>query len=164
MLHVAPERCFESRLRKYFEPGNYVTADLLNRRAMVRMDITDIQYPDGYFDIIFCSHVLEHVQDDKKALMEFYRVLKQGGWAILNVPINAERTFEDPLVVDPAERLKVFGQEDHVRRYGPDYIDRLREAGFKVRVSGVSDLVMNEEAIRMGLTTASGEVFYCSKE
>jgi len=164
MLHVAPERCFESRLKKYFEPGNYVTADLLNPRAMVKMDITDIQYPNGYFDIIFCSHVLEHVQDHKKALTEFYRVLKQGGWAILNVPINAPRTFEDPSVVDPAERLKLFGQEDHVRRYGPDYIDRLREAGFKVRVSGVSDLVTKDEIIRMGLTPASGEVFYCSKE
>jgi SAM-dependent methyltransferase len=164
MLHVAPERCLESRLKKYFRPGHYITADLLSPRAMVRMDITDIHFPDGYFDILLCSHVLEHVENDRKALREFYRVLKPGGWAILNVPVTAERTLEDPSVVTAAERLKVFGQEDHVRRYGPDYVDRLGEAGFKVRIIGVSDLVTEEEALRMGLTPASGEIFCCSKD
>ena len=162
MLHVASERCFESRLRNRLGQ-DYITADLLNPRAMVRMDITDIQYPDGYFDVIYCSHVLEHVQDDKRAMREFCRVLKQGGWAILLVPITADRTFEDSSVVDPSERLRVFGQQDHVRRYGPDHIDRLREAGFKVKVSRVSDLFEKSDIVRMGLTPASGEIYYCTK-
>lgn len=162
MLHVAPERCFESRLRNRLGQ-DYITADLLNPRAMVRMDIIDIQYPDGYFDVIYCSHVLEHVQDDKKAMREFFRVLKQGGWAILLVPITENRTFEDSSVVDRYERLKIFGQKDHVRRYGTDYIDRLREAGFKVKASCVSDLFEKSEIVRMGLTPASGEIYYCIK-
>jgi predicted SAM-dependent methyltransferase len=162
VLHVAPERCFESRLRKHLGDG-YITADLSNPRAMVKMDITDIQYPEGSFDAIYCSHVLEHVQDDKKAMKEFYRILKKDGWAILLVPITADRTFEDPMIVNSSERLRIFEQEDHVRQYGHDYIDKLREAGFKVRVSHVSDLHENEDIVRMGLTHASGEIYYCTR-
>jgi SAM-dependent methyltransferase len=161
MLHVAPEKCFEPRLKKRLGEG-YVTADLADRLAMVRMDITDIQCPDGCFDVIYCSHVLEHVQDDRRAMREFYRVLKQDGWAILIVPIGADRTFEDPSIVDPSQRLRVFGKEDHVRRYGADFADRLREAGFKVRVSRVVDLFEKDDIVRMGLS-GSDDIHYCSK-
>ncbi len=163
MLHIAPERFFQSKLRNFLG-SNYITADLFDPLAMVRMDITDIQYPEGYFDVIYCSHVLEHVQDDKRAMREFYRVLAQGGWAILIVPTTAERTFEDPSIVNPSERLRVFGQEDHVRRYGIDFIDRLREAGFKVKVYCVPDLFEKSDVVLMGLTPASGEIYYCTKE
>jgi SAM-dependent methyltransferase len=163
ILHVAPERCFIPKLKKQFGQ-NYVTADLTNPRADVKMDITDIEYPDEYFDVIYCSHVLEHVQEDRKAMSEFYRVLKKGGWAILLVPITTDKTFEDPSIVDPAERLRVFGQSDHVRMYGTDYIERLREAGFTVSVSYLSEIVDKKDLVRMGLTAESGEVFYCTKE
>ena len=107
MLHVAPEPCFESRLKNHLNQ-DYITADLLNSRAMVRVDITDIPYSDEYFDVIYCSHVLEHVQDDKRAMRELYRVLKPSGWAILLVPITLDRTFEDSSITDPSERLRVF--------------------------------------------------------
>lgn len=163
MLHVAAEQCFESRLRNFLGEA-YITAGLLDPHAMVKMDITNnIQYPDEYFDVIYCSHVFEHVQDDRKAMREFYRVLKQGGWAILLVPITTDKTFEDSSIVDPSDRLRVFGQEDHVRRYGPDYIDRLRESGFQVKVSGVLDFFENNDVVRMGLTPESGEIYYCTK-
>ena len=162
VLHVAPEPCFENRLKEQLGEG-YLTADLLNRRAMVKMDITDIQYADQTFDVIYCSHVLEHVPDDKRAMREFFRVLKRDGWAILLVPISSDETFEDPSIVDPKERLEAFGQEDHVRRYGPDYADRLREAGFVVHVAEVHDVASREEATRMGLTDGSGQIYYCTK-
>ena len=162
MLHVAAERCFESRFKERLGE-NYLTADLFTPHAMVKMDITNIEYPDQSFDVIYCSHVLEHVQDDKRAMREFFRVLKNNGWAILLVPITSEKTFEDPSIVEPLERLKAFGQEDHVRRYGPDYVDRLREAGFSIEVTKVNDLVQGDEAVRMGLTPASGEIYYCTK-
>ncbi len=163
MLHVAPEPCLEPLFRKLL--GNkYVTADLLNPRAMVKMDITDIQYPDETFDVIYCSHVLEHVPADRKAMSEFYRVLKSSGWALLLVPITADKTYEDPSIVDPDERLKAFGQKDHVRRYGPDYIDRLREAGFKVVVSEVGDFVKPDDIVRLGLSGSTGEIYYCTKD
>ena len=163
MLHVAPEGCFESRFREQLG-DNYLTADLLNPRAMVKMDITDIQYPDQSFDVIYCSHVLEHVLDDRRAMREFYRVLNDKGWAILLVPImETDTTYEDPSIVDPEERLKAFGQSDHVRSYGPDYADRLREAGFIVKVTRPADLVSPNDVIKMGLTPASGEIYFCTK-
>lgn len=161
ILHVAPEKCFESKLQSRFGQ-NYITADLLDPHVMVKMDITDIQYPDESFDVIYCSHVLEHVEEDKRAMREFYRVLKQSGWAILLVPITADKTIEDPSIVEPAERLKAFGQENHVRRYGLDYLDRLQEAGFKVKVSNVADVFDKNDAVYMGLT-AGGAIYYCTK-
>lgn len=163
MLHVAPEPCFESIFKDRLG-GNYLTADLFNPRAMVKMDICDIKYPDGSFDVIYCSHVLEHVFDDKQAMSEFFRVLNQNGWAILNVPVGREATtFEDPAIVDPKERLKAFGQADHVRRYGQDYVERLRDSGFTVKIIKVGDLIDSDEAVRMGLTRASGEIYFCTK-
>ena len=109
----------------------YITADLLDPRVRVRMDITDIPYPNNFFDVIFCSHVLEHVPNDRRAMQEFSRVLKHEGWAVIMVPCFPERgkTFEDPSVTDPAERLRLFWQEDHVRLYGNDFVERLEASG-----------------------------------
>jgi len=163
VLHVAPERCLEARLKKMLGK-HYVTADLSRRRhPMVKMDITHIEYPDQSFDVIYCSHVLEHVPDDRRAMSEFSRVLKDDGWALLLVPITVEKTFEDPSIIDPKDRLRVFGQADHVRRYGLDYFDRLREAGFSVETIRVSDVASSEEAVRMGLTPACGDIYCCTK-
>ena len=163
ILHVAPEPCIELKLKQRFMHSCYITADLFNPKAMVRMDITDINYSDDYFDVILCNHVLEHVIDDRKAMREFHRILKNKGWAILLVPITSETTIEDPSVIDPKERFRMFGQEDHVRQYGLDYVDRLIESGFSVEITRVDDLVLNNEAVRMGLTQASGEIYYCTK-
>jgi Methyltransferase domain len=162
MLHVAPEQCFERRLRARLGAG-YLAADLLDPHTMERMDITDIQYPDESFDVIYCSHVLEHVPDDRRAMRELHRVLKNDGWAMLLVPITADRTMEDPTVTDPADRLRLYGQADHVRRYGPDYVDRLREAGFEVVITQVSDLIQEDEAVRMGLAASSAQIYHCRK-
>lgn len=162
MLHLAPEPCLADRLRQRLGDG-YLTADLRADRALVQMDVSNIPCADGTFEVIYCSHVLEHVQDDKRAMRELLRVLHKDGWAILLVPVTSDRTFEDPSVTDPQDRLAAFGQEDHVRRYGQDYADRLREAGFTVAVTRVADLVDAEDAVAMGLTPASGEIYYCTK-
>lgn len=162
-LHVAPERCFEPRLRKRLGAG-YLTADLEDPGADVRMDVTRIEYPDASFDVVYCSHVLEHVPDDRRALREFHRVLRRDGWAIILVPITAAATVEDPTETDPKERLRRFGQDDHFRRYGPDFLDRLRAAGFNVRVVRVPDLGLSPtEETKMGLTPATGDLFYCTR-
>lgn len=80
------------------------------------------------------------------------------------VPITVEKTFEDHSITEPDIRLRVFGQKDHVRRYGPDYAERLREAGFRVKITCVSDIFGKDEIVRMGLTSASGEIYYCTKD
>ena len=161
MLHVAPEPIFERHLRDELADG-YLTADLYNPRAMVKMDITNIQYPDESFDVIYCSHVLEHIPDDLQAMRELRRVLKKDGWAVLLVPISADETYEDPSITSPAERLVHFGQSDHVRKYGPDYLDRLVDAGFRVDVSSPSDFLTDEEILLMGID-ASENIYYCTR-
>lgn len=133
ILHVAPELCFIKRFEKV-HGDNYITADLESPLAKVKMDVHDIPFEDNSFDVVFCNHVLEHVDDDFKVMKEFQRVLKPGGWAILQSPIwyHLETTYEDLSITDPKERLEHFGQEDHVRIYGRDYADRLRQGGFDV--------------------------------
>jgi SAM-dependent methyltransferase len=162
LLHVAPERFIEARFRPVVGKG-YVSTDLFSPRAMVRMDVTNIAAPDDAFDVVYCSHVLEHVPDDRRAMREFRRVLRRSGWAVFMVPVTAPRTFEDPTVVTDSDRLRVYGQTDHVRRYGPDFADRLREEGFGVTVVGVSDLLDEKGATRHGLAQTNDAVFFCRK-
>jgi ubiquinone/menaquinone biosynthesis C-methylase UbiE len=162
MLHVAPERTFENLLQSHLGSG-YLTADLYKSSAMIRMDITDIDYADDTFDVIYCSHVLEHIPDDRRAIRELHRVLKSDGWAILQVPITADITFEDPSITEPTDRLRLFGNKDHVRKYGPDFVEMLKEAGFKVKVITASDFLTEEETGLMGITEAAGDIYYCTK-
>ncbi len=132
---------------------------------MEKMDITDIQHPDESFDIVYCSHVLEHVPDDRKAMGELYRTLRRSGWAVLNVPIVAEVTFEDFSITDPKERLRVFGHPEHVRNYGPDYKARLEAVGFQVTVYSPEDFLTPRDVVRYGLSNgAAGEIYFCTKE
>jgi SAM-dependent methyltransferase len=139
LLHVAPEQCFYDRLKK-FQNIDYVTADLESPIAEYHFDLHEIPFTDGSFDMIFCNHVLEHVNNDRIVLSEFWRVLRPGGFAILQVPLEPlrELTYEDPSITEPRQREKYFGQKDHVRVYGRDYPDRLREAGFAVQAILVS--------------------------
>lgn len=162
MLHVAAEPWFEPKFRAIIGSG-YLTADLM-RPADVKMDVTDIQFADNTFDVIYCSHVLEHVADDRQAMREFRRVLKPEGFAILLVPVTVETTVEDPTITDPRERLRLFGQDDHVRCYGPDYLDRLREAGFDVLITEAKDFLDREEIERIAVgTAAAGQIYHCRK-
>src|SRR4030065_2363759 len=164
MLHIAPETQLSKLLRKL--PNLcYVTADLDPRHAMVQMDVTNIQYPDNSFDVIYASHVLEHIPDDRKAMRELCRVLKSDGWAILQVPIWGKETLEDPNIKTPGERQKVFGQNDHVRRYGSDgkYRERLEDAGFHVKIDQYVRTLSEEDILRYGLMK-NEDIFYCGKK
>jgi Methyltransferase domain len=162
VLHVSPEPCFERKLQRAFGPG-YLTADLLDPRAMVKMDVSDIPYPNEMFDVILCSHVLQYVPDDKRAMRELYRVLKPGGWAMLLVPTAPGRT-EEPAGTAATARADAFDAtwETQARHYGQDYAERLRDCGFDVSINRASDLESPEEITRMGLADA-GEIFCCTK-
>lgn len=131
VLHIAPEP-FMLEAFGAMPNLDYVSADLSNPGAKVRMDITAIPFDDDTFDAVLCVHVFEHIEDDRRAMREIYRVLKPGGWAVLQSPIERDATLEDPRMTSARERRKAFGQWDHVRSYGRDYFDRLREAGFEV--------------------------------
>lgn len=133
VLHFAPELCMAS----YFlslENVEYLSVDLDPERAMQKEDITNLSFPDNSFDFIYCSHILEHVPDENKAMKELYRVLKPGGFSIIDVPIdyNREITYEDSTIVSPQDRAKEYWQWDHVRLYGKDFGKKLENVGFSI--------------------------------
>jgi SAM-dependent methyltransferase len=134
LLHVAPEYCFLHRFEQ--QPNlDYISADIESPLAKIKMDILAIPFAENSFDVAFCNHVMEHVADDHKAMSELHRVLKPGGWAIIQSPMDNTRpdTLEDPTLTSPADRLKHYWQEDHLRLYGRDYKNRLAAAGFDVK-------------------------------
>jgi len=164
LLHFAPEPSLEHIIRKH-KHIKYLTADLYEEEVMEKIDITDIPYPDGTFTAILCNHVLEHIPDDAKAMEELYRVLAPGGWAVLQVPISGvlEQTYEDNTVVSQEERELKFGQKDHVRIYGQDYSNRLKDAGFIVepfRWTEDNDPVFQDPSLNLDKEET---VFYCRK-
>ncbi|MCL2380274.1 MAG: class I SAM-dependent methyltransferase [Treponema sp.] len=161
LLHIAAEPCLKNKLNVIFKDG-YLTADLYDTRAMIKLDITNIDYPEETFDIIICNHVFEHVIDDIKAMNEFYRTLKTTGWAMFTVPIIRKITEEDYAINTPEGRLKAFGQKDHVRAYGPDFIDRLRSVGFTVKPIKANELMTNVKKTEMNI--GNDTIFYCEKK
>jgi len=146
LLHIAPEKNLQKAL-KAFSKIKYISGDLNPLVADRKIDITNINFENDYFDFIICNHVLEHIVDDRKAMSELFRVLKPEGFAILQVPISkkAKETFEDFSITTPGEREKYFGQKDHVRIYGKDYKERLKSVGFKVELYDIKkDLNIKE--------------------
>jgi hypothetical protein len=160
LLHFAPEPGIAGRLER--RVPRYVTADLEPGRADLALDITSLDLDDASFDAVICSHVLEHVPDDAAAMRELHRILRPGGWAIVMVPVDHDRarTLEDPGIADPVERRRMFWQEDHVRLYALDIVDRLRRARFEVdHVRPTDELTQGEsERWRLGL---GSDVFIC---
>lgn len=131
LLHFAPEKTFRRLLKGH--PA-YETADWEQPGVTHRLDVTNITLPDESYDVVIAHHLLEHIDDDRKAMSEFLRVLKPGGYAILSVPINGTRheTYENPEVTSRDERFQHFVGHDHKRYYGLDFADRLEAVGFKV--------------------------------
>lgn len=157
ILHFAPERTLAERLRKIYP--EYRTADLY-KDAEIKLDIENIDLPDGSLNTIICNHVLEHVVD-RKALGELARVLSPAGRLICSVPIieGWDKTYENDAVTTPQERALHFGQKGHVRYYGRDFRDRLREAGF-TRIEEIT--AEGPPVVEFGLWR--GEKFFiCSK-
>ena len=153
LLHIAPEECL---IKKFKENKNinYTSADLESPLADIKMDIHKMPFDNNSFDFVLCNHVLEHVENDIKALSEIKRVLKKGGRAIVQVPFYhpiPNKTIEDKSITSKADREKLYGQDDHVRKYGKDYDKRLKEGGLKTMVIDQSKFLSNSEKIKYGL-------------
>ena len=160
LLHFAPESILSRRLTQR-KDLHHITADLSSPEAMLRADITRLPHADASFDAVYCSHVLEHVSDDGAALVEVNRILRRAGWAIFQVPIVGDRTYEDLSVSDADERLRRFGHPDHVRVYGLDFEERLRDGGFDVHAVAAADIASAYELDRFGL--GDEMLFLCRK-
>lgn len=168
VLHVAPEWCLQRELRR--QPNlNYVSGDLDSPLAMDRIDLLDLPYGAETFDVVICNHVLEHVDDDRRALREMRRILRPGGRAVIMSPIDAASsvTEEDSSIQTPEERLRVYWQRDHMRRYGGDFADRVAECGFDVETIHHIDQFDESEIGRQGLRRESAlfsddDIFLCT--
>jgi predicted SAM-dependent methyltransferase len=159
-LHVAPEAPIAKWLKKISR--DYVSIDL-REMAMLRTDLTALSPPDSSRTLIWCSHVLEHIREDHKAMSEMDRVLRIGGTAIVQVPTWREATYENASVVSRQGRLRAFMQEDHVRLYGLDIVQRLRSAGFEVEVRRVTKVPATTVQRQSLSFHSTNELFVCRK-
>jgi predicted SAM-dependent methyltransferase len=156
LLHFAPESGLPFFLKSKFNI-EYRSADLFRNDVDDKIDLTDINYPDESWDLILCSHILEHIIDDNKAVKELYRILKPNGKAIIMVPImlTLENNFEDNLIISEFDRYHHFGQEDHVRVYSKNgFINILERNGFKVTEYG-KDFFGDKLFSENGITNSS---------
>lgn len=137
ILHFAPEKALRRALR---DNPNYETADLAQRGVTHQVDITQLPLASEIYEVVIANHVLEHIDDDRLAMRELFRVLQPSGVALLTTPINPTRqeTYEDAGITDPVERQAHFNAPDHRRFYGLDFADRLKEAGFSVKTFRVT--------------------------
>jgi SAM-dependent methyltransferase len=131
LLHFAPERGLGALIKPLAK--SYISADITKGRAEKQIDIENMAFDDQSFDVVLCSHVLEHV-DDRKALEEIHRVLRPGGYALIMLPLveGWARTYENPAISTADDRALHFGQHDHVRYYGSDVRNRIKAAGFEL--------------------------------
>lgn len=151
VLDVAPQPQLRHVLTELAGPA-YVGVDLVEPRMIdVRADLTCLPFPDDLFDVIICYHVLEHVPDDAAAMAELHRVLRPGGIAMVEVPWRGDRPTDEDPGAPVEERVRRFGQADHVRYYGRDFEPRLRKAGFAPTRLRPSDLIAPVELQRLGM-------------
>jgi len=147
LLHVAPSPAlftyFNHQKNLIQIAGTKYNAGIYYSKNVQKLDITRLDFKENSFDIIICNHVLEHIEDEEGALSEIIRVLKVGGWAMLQVPISSllKQTLENKNIKTPEERANVYGQKDHVRLYGDDYSERLEKAGFIVTKIAPNSLI-----------------------
>lgn len=158
LLHIAPEPALARYFRGRLGAG-HVTLDLMRRDVCLRADICALPFTEGQFDALYCSHVLQDVPDDRSAIAECFRVLRPGGWGIMNVPLFAEAT-RDNARPDTVRSRFDERPDEHLRDYGPDYRERLQAAGFSVEVFSAADLEPDPEARgRLGIDgTRTGQV------
>ena len=149
VLHVAPEIIFIKKFKKITN-WNYVSIDLKSPLADIKANVYNLPFEENYFDLILCNHVLEHIEDDNKALNELHRVIKNKGTLIAQVPLekNLKKTFENKEIMNPKERNKYYGQYDHVRVYGLDFYTRLAKSGFTPKKIDILKEMSNEEKIK----------------
>jgi SAM-dependent methyltransferase len=162
MLHFAPEKSLKAWLKA--SVGEYHSCDIEPGKADHVVDIQNIQFEDDSFDLVWCSHVLEHVPDDRRAMRELCRITRPGGTALIQVPLFHEVTDEDPTITDKAELARRFFQNNHLRLYGYDIKDRLEEAGFTVKV--ITPVHFGPEIIFTHQIAQAGdyEIFLCTKD
>lgn len=159
VLDIAPVWCFQEYCRQ--AGVDYISIDIQSPLAMRLMNIKELYFPNDSFDRIFCYHVLEHIDDEQRALRELYRVLKPGAWSIIQVPIFVEKTIERH-ELSASEQEDILKFKEHLRGYGRDYPERLEAAGFEVEINQYVKKFNPEEIKRYGLDKTE-DIYICHK-
>lgn len=135
VLDFSPFRILYRKMKEKKEI-NYFPSDFEDDFiADYQFDMRNIDTEDDKFDVIICYHILEHIIEDQIAMKELYRVLKKGGKVLVQTPFQEGEIYEDESIVSPEDRLKHFGQDNHVRIYSVEgLVKRLNDAGFKTQI------------------------------
>lgn len=153
VVHFAPERHLSSIIASA-RPARHIKCDLFPSAADIhREDMLDMSFESGSVDLFIANHVMEHVNDDRLAVAEICRVLKVGGQAILQTPFSPilTRTWEDAGIISPKARLQAYGQADHVRLYGRDFIERMASFGLTSAVRSHQDVLPDIDPVVFGV-------------
>ncbi len=162
LLHFSPQKCLKDYISN-FSNINYLSSDFKIGKEMVDENIEKLTFKNNSFDVILCIHILEHINNDKKAISELYRILKPDGFAIIDVPINynLKKTYENTNIILPEDRAIAFGQSDHIRLYGNDFKFLLRKEKFKVKIVHFYKNFNSKEIIYYGFE--KNPIYYCTK-
>ncbi len=170
ILHIAPEKYISDKIEKnknliYTKGDKFAAGYEKSYKNTMNLDISNLTFDNETFHLVICNHVLEHIVDDQKAMRELYRVLKKDGWAVLMVPFSDwENTYEDFTITTDEGREKAFGQKDHVRMYGKDFVNRLQSSGFTVNQIDYVSQFSQREIEEYGFLEGTGDtIFICYK-
>jgi SAM-dependent methyltransferase len=166
VLHIAPEIVFFNHFKNQ-KNIDYFPGDIyphLYPKGTKYFNLLEPNLDDNSYDVIICNHVFQYIEDDTKAIQNLYKLMKPGGWGIMQVPINTARTttYEDNTITDPIEREKAFGLKEHVRYYSYDYADKLRVSRFNVLVDDYTKAFTDAEIYKFGFWK-SDAIYYCTK-
>lgn len=153
VLHFAPEKRLSPKIQAS-SAERYIKCDLFPQSEdIMQVDMLNIPFDEASFDLLIANHVLEHVSDDARALQEISRVLKPGGFAILQTPYCAKlhATWEDSGIDTEQSRLEAYGQEDHVRLYGGNIFQRFSSFGLSNCVKSHTELLPDVDAENFGI-------------
>jgi SAM-dependent methyltransferase len=164
LLHFSPELGLQRWLKERMHFLTYMSADLSSTEVDINLDIQHINLLDNAIYIVLLSHVLEHVREDILAIQEIYRILAPGGKLFVQVPLSGESVTQDDSLDTPDMRLARYGKTDHVRLYGEDILERLSNAGFKVRIYRASDSLFRSDFDYMGLDIPSDSTMLYATE
>lgn len=165
ILHIAAEEEISKRILT-LDVKQYIRGDLNPKTSNTdKIDITTLKFQNNYFDIIFCNHVLEHVLDYKKAIKEIFRVLKKGGFAIVQTPFSKKikNHFTDPNIKSNEDRARYYGESDHVRIFGQDLFSDFSEAGFELKIKSHSSILSGYDPSKYGVN-AKEDLIYMEKK
>lgn len=162
LFHISPKFSLSRQFTR-MQRLDYVAMDIQDRANInILANLTATPLEAESFDAVICVHVLEHIQEDYRAIQELYRVMKPGGWAIVSVPIHLDqKTYEDPSITTTEGRRKAFGETSHFRFYGYDLIERLEACGFQVQLNLAKDI--DQKTVEKYGLKDDENIFYCRK-